>query len=87
MVFFPKICPIQFYYMEQVYKMSKAQIFKSGNPILFKVFKKKYLTNSIIQDSFYNSAHDIFLEIKGDEEFDYVLVLNEVGRLKMLISI
>ena len=59
----------------------------AGNPILFKVFKKKYLTNSIIQDSFYNSAHDIFLEIKGDEEFDYVLVLNEVGRLKMLISI
>ncbi len=89
MVFSPKLCPIQFYYMDQIHKMSKNIIFKTGNPILYEVFKAKYLTNSMVQESFIKSANenDIFLEMEGDEEFDYVLILSEIGSLKMLISI
>lgn len=89
LVFAPKLCPVEFYFSEQIYKMGKTQIFKSGNPILYEAFKAKYLSTSLVQEAFLKSANenDIFLDMEGDEAFDYVLVLSEVGSLKMFISI
>lgn len=87
MVFTPKICPIPFYYVEQVFSMNKALILKSGRKINYEVLDKKYLKDAFVEQAFneINNESVYYVEM-SDEDFPYVLILLET-QLLMIISI
>lgn len=87
MVFTPKISPIPFYYLEQVYSMNKALILKSGRKINYEVLDKKYLKDNFVKQAFEEIENESVYYIElGDEPFDYALILLE-AQLLMIISV
>jgi hypothetical protein len=87
MVFNSIICPIEFYYLEQIFNMNASQILKTGTKIKYRVLVKKYLTNSFVKKAFelIDNESTYYLEM-NDEKFDYVLVILETQML-MVISV
>jgi hypothetical protein len=86
MVFNSIICPIEFYYVEQIFKMNAGQILKTGTKIKYTVLVEKYLKNSFVKEAFelVDNESAFYVEM-GDEQFDYVIIVCE-AQLLMIIS-
>lgn len=87
MLFSRKLCPIQFYYIEQIFNMNKALILRDGTKLEHDVLERKYLKDAFVEQAFNDIANEsvYYLEMH-DESFAYVLILCELDLL-MLISI